>query len=156
MENCSGTYALILENTKPRDICVGKLGRISFPPGGYVYTGSAFGPGGLASRVGRHFKQEKKCRWHIDYLSTRMAVTRVWYTTSPVKLECQWAQHFFDLGGSLPAKGFGASDCRCNSHLLFFPGCPCLSDFQELAGACFPDADKNRIKALNKTHFRAG
>jgi Uri superfamily endonuclease len=106
--------------------------------------------------VGRHFKQEKKCRWHIDYLSTRMAVTRVWYTTRSVKLECQWAQHFFDLGGTLPVKGFGASDCRCNSHLLFFPGRPCLSDFQKLAGVCFPDADKNRIKALNKTHFRAG
>lgn len=132
MENCPGTYALILENKTLRKIQVGKLGRFSFTPGWYVYTGSAFGPGGLAARVGRHVKQEKKCRWHIDYLSTLAAVTRVWYTTSPVKLECQWAKHFFDLGGSLPAKGFGASDCRCDTHLFFFSACPSLSDFQNL------------------------
>ncbi len=133
MKNTPGTYALILENTKLRQIQVGKLGRFSFSPGWYVYTGSAFGPGGLASRVGRHFKQEKKCRWHIDYLSTRLTVDRVWYTTNPVKLECQWAKHFSSLGGTLPAMGFGASDCRCTSHLFFFSACPSLPGLKKLS-----------------------
>ena len=133
----SGTYALILKNKKNRNIQVGKLGSFSFPRGWYVYTGSAFGPGGLASRVGRHFKLEKKCRWHIDYLSTIIPVTRVWYTTSPIKVECQWAQHFLSLGGSSPVKGFGASDCHCKTHLFFFFKCPSLSDFKKMAA---PDA----------------
>ncbi len=134
IKKMSGTYALILENKKNQNIQVGKLGIFPFPTGWYVYTGSAFGPGGLASRVGRHFKLEKKRRWHIDYLSTIIPVTRVWYSTSPTKLECQWARHFVSLGGTLPAMGFGASDCRCNSHLFFFFDCPALSDFQKMVG----------------------
>jgi Uri superfamily endonuclease len=91
MKNTPGTYALILENKTFRKIQVGKLGNFSFSPGWYVYTGSAFGPGGLAARVGRHVKQEKKCRWHIDYLSTRLAVDRVWYTTNPLKIRRKFA-----------------------------------------------------------------
>jgi Uri superfamily endonuclease len=133
MGNTVGTYALILENKRSRNIQVGKLGKFSFPPGWYVYTGSAFGPGGLTSRVGRHFKQKKKCRWHIDYVSTHLSVTRAWYTTSPEKLECPWARHFLDLGGSILAKGFGASDCGCHTHLFFFSVPPLFSDFQKSA-----------------------
>jgi Uri superfamily endonuclease len=132
MEKRPGTYALVLENKDSRNIQVGKLGKFSFPPGWYVYTGSAFGPGGLSARVGRHLKQEKKCRWHIDYLSTRVPVARVWYTLNPEKNECKWATLFLSLGGALLIRGFGSSDCRCKSHLLFFPACPCLSDFKTM------------------------
>ena len=112
-----GTYALILENKKSRNIQVGKLGSFSFPPGWYVYTGSAFGPGGLASRVGRHFKFKKKCRWHIDYLSAIIPVVRVWYTTSPIKTECQWANSRYPL----------EADTGCHPDFAQFriepPGC---------------------------------
>jgi Uri superfamily endonuclease len=133
MENKPGTYALILKNKTPLNIPVGKLGLFSFLPGWYVYTGSALGPGGLASRVGRHLKQEKKCRWHIDYLSAMIPVNRVWYRYGSEKLECKWAKHFSSLGGTLPAMGFGASDCHCKTHLFFFSACPSLPGFNKLS-----------------------
>lgn len=151
MENRSGTYALILKNRTPINILVGKLGLFSFLPGWYVYTGSALGPGGLASRVGRHLKQEKKCRWHIDYLSARIPVNRVWYTIGPEKTECQWANHFSSMGGTLPATGFGASDCHCTSHLFFFSACPSLTGFRKLSAPfsrikMVADQKNNKIK----------
>jgi len=41
-------------------------GQIPFPAGWYVYTGSA--RNGLAQRVGRHLRHNKRKHWHIDYL----------------------------------------------------------------------------------------
>ena len=61
-----GTCALVLAAAKRRTICVGRLGTFDVRPGFYVYVGSALGPGGLAARIGRHARQEKAFRWHVD------------------------------------------------------------------------------------------
>ena len=37
--------------------------------GDYLYIGSARGAGGIAARLSRHFKAEKKAHWHIDQLT---------------------------------------------------------------------------------------
>ena len=63
-----GTYVLVLRVSKRLEILVGKLGKLVVQPGFYLYTGSAMGPGGLAARVGRHCRHEKRLRWHVDYL----------------------------------------------------------------------------------------
>ena len=64
------------ENFQALEILVGRLGALPVEPGFYVYVGSAFGPGGLERRVGRHATTEKKHRWHIDYLTAWLHSTR--------------------------------------------------------------------------------
>ena len=63
-----GTYALVLRVSGCPEIAVGKLGVLAAQPGFYVYVGSALGPGGLAARVGTHYRHAKRLRWHVDYL----------------------------------------------------------------------------------------
>lgn len=132
MTDSPGTYALILYNDESRTVSIGKLGEFCVSRGYYVYTGSAFGPGGLAARVGRHLKHGKPLRWHIDYLTACLPVVRVWHTRHPDPRECLWAGHFQTLGGTVPVPGFGSSDCRCRSHLFRFDRLPRLSAFRQL------------------------
>ena len=129
----TGTYALILLNRRAQTFTIGRLGTFIFPRGYYVYIGSAFGPGGLAARVGRHLRPHKPLRWHVDYLTTCLPVVRVWHTRHPEPQECTWAGHFQTLGGTSIVPGFGASDCRCSAHLLLFTTLPQVSAFRKLA-----------------------
>ncbi|MFQ5635070.1 MAG: DUF123 domain-containing protein [Gammaproteobacteria bacterium] len=118
-----GCYALVLRNSRPRKVSVGALGRVSIEPGYLVYVGSAFGPGGIRARVGRHLRTTKPLHWHIDYLRRYLAIKEVWLTTAPESLEHAWAQRLVrDLEPAFPR--FGASDCRCGSHLFFSTGRP--------------------------------
>lgn len=107
------TYQLVIEVARPRILVIGKLGRMRFPAGRYVYTGSA--RRNLLARVRRHLAKEKTLRWHIDYLLTArdVQVTDVRLSSEP---ECQVNQR---LAGEVIMPGFGASDCRahCGSHL---------------------------------------
>lgn len=128
-----GTYILILHNRQAQTLPIGKLGTFTFPRGYYAYTGSAFGPGGLAARVGRHLKQEKPTRWHIDYLTTKMPVIRTWQTRHPRTQECIWANHLQTMGATIPVPRFGASDCTCPAHLFHFTRRPSLQAFRKLA-----------------------
>ncbi len=143
MKPSPGTYALILHNKRAQTICIGKLGMFAFSRGFFVYTGSAFGPGGLAARTGRHLKPHKPLRWHIDYLTACIPVIRIWQTRHPKTCECRWAGYFQTLGGSIIVPGFGASDCRCRAHLFFFKKMPMVSAFRKLTAPikvqpCFP------------------
>ena len=64
LSNQSGTYALLLKLPKQGQLQVGALGTFAFQAGWYVYVGSAFGPGGLAARVGRHLRGlGTPCHW---------------------------------------------------------------------------------------------
>ena len=47
---------------------MGALGRIELQAGTWLYVGSARGPGGLAARVGRHWRDGVPKHWHMDYL----------------------------------------------------------------------------------------
>ncbi|HEX9029228.1 MAG TPA: DUF123 domain-containing protein, partial [Anaerolineales bacterium] len=49
-----GSYVLYLRLSQRLELGVGRLGRLSFPAGEYLYLGSAGGPGGLRARLGRH------------------------------------------------------------------------------------------------------
>ena len=114
-----GTYILILYLSRGTRINVGRLGGLNFRRGWYAYVGSAFGPGGLAARIGRHLRVEKKHRWHIDYLRAAADVRWIWYSTAEVSREHIWAEVLAEEKG-LPVLGFGCSDCRCPAHLFFF------------------------------------
>ncbi|HEX78268.1 MAG TPA: GIY-YIG nuclease family protein [Dehalococcoidia bacterium] len=124
-----GTYALVLTVESDVYLQIGKLGAYRFPPGYYVYVGSALG--GLAARLRRHLRTEKRPRWHIDYLLERATLVEVWYALGQDRLECVWNGLVGALpGGACPIPGFGASDCRCRCHLTHFPSPPPLHLFE--------------------------
>jgi sugar fermentation stimulation protein A len=111
----SGAYILILYNPKAQRIKVGKLGEIHFPRGYYFYVGS--GMKNLRQRVNRHFRKKKKVKWHIDYLTKKFKVIKAKLFPSSRRLECPIAKI---LSARLRmVKGFGSSDCKCESHLFY-------------------------------------
>jgi Uri superfamily endonuclease len=114
------------------------LGDFEFPPGYYVYLGSALGPGGLKARVGRHLRAGKKLKWHLDYISSVFHPVALRCELSTVSLECEWAAKLADGGGGVIAPGFGSSDCSCPSHLLFFnKNNPHFGSIGDMLSTCF-------------------
>ncbi|MGE5256030.1 MAG: GIY-YIG nuclease family protein [Hyphomicrobiales bacterium] len=135
----TGTYALILHSHHRRLLQAGKLGTFYLLPGWYVYIGSAFGPGGLRARCFHHRTSAGRPHWHIDYLRLAAQPEAVWFTTDPVRREHQWAELMPSLRQALnPCPRFGASDCRCQSHLVFFPSRPEIRSFRMEIRSCFP------------------
>ncbi len=119
--SAGGTYILLLRLVPTKRIRVGKRGIFTFTTGWYAYVGSAFGPGGLKARLGRHCRRKKKKRWHIDYLLAYASVEQIWYSIHPQPLEHLWAQAVAQFEGALiPIPRFGSSDCSCKTHLYFF------------------------------------
>ena len=118
-----GTYALILEMREQQWLEIGRFGSTLFPAGWYIYVGSALG--GLEQRIRRHLSYKKKLKWHIDYLLPLCRIVEVWYTTREERLECIWSQSLASLpGAQVLIPGFGSSDCRCGSHLIYFSSAP--------------------------------
>ena len=118
-EVAGGIYALILRvDGEGVTLRIGALGERRFRPGYYCYAGSALG--GLRARVSRHFRTDSKCRhWHVDYLRERAEAVGaiVWRTTR--RAECALSLMLQERAEG-HAAGFGAGDCRCDSHLHYF------------------------------------
>lgn len=111
-----GIYALIIWAEKQKTIKIGKLGKIKFPKGFYAYLGSA--QNSLEKRIARHFLRNKKLRWHIDYLLSHAKIKEAWIKENAKRSEeCRTAKIFAKI--LEPIAKFGASDCPCNSHLLY-------------------------------------
>ena len=110
-----GTYVLLVSLDHDRLIIVGKLGLIPFPSGIYAYCGSA--KAGYRGRVGRHFSQDKKIRWHIDYLLQVAEPVGAYLVQGGEGVECSLSRLLYSLAGSESVPGFGCSDCSCPSHL---------------------------------------
>ncbi len=120
LETDSGVYQLILRLARPAVIGVGALGFHTFPGGVYIYTGRASKR--LSKRIERHLREEKKLRWHIDYLLEQAQIDRIRVYPGKATEECSINNDTADaLGGIFPVKGFGSSDCRCLSHLMLIP-----------------------------------
>jgi Uri superfamily endonuclease len=68
LDKCS--YSIIIRLNKDKEIKVGSLKMIHLVEGFYVYNGSAYGSGGLVSRIKHHLKKRKKLHWHIDYVTS--------------------------------------------------------------------------------------
>ena len=122
-----GCYQLLIELRRGQRLRIGALGLVRFSSGFYVYTGSA--QGGLAGRLGHHLKSAKRPRWHVDYLLRAATLNFVLTLPGRRPLECAWHQRLQELfsaeaGEKEPVPRFGASDCRCTSHLIYFPASP--------------------------------
>jgi Uri superfamily endonuclease len=127
----SGTYALLLACPRSRKLRIGRLGERWIPLGWYIYVGSAFGPGGLKSRCLRHLRALRRLHWHIDYLRPAASLQDIWFTLDHVPREHLWAEIIAGLpGADIPIPRFGASDCRCRSHLFHFASTPVLAIFR--------------------------
>lgn len=116
-----GCYCIVIELKEEVRIKVGALGHVSFPKGIYFYVGRAMGPGGIEARISRHKKKGwKRPRWHIDYLLEHSDVVgELLFPRS--EDECRIARDLLEMaGGMVVASGFGSSDCRCPTHLIYF------------------------------------
>jgi len=109
------SYQIKFILTKSIELQIGKLGKFTFPPGQYIYTGSA--KKNIGKRIQRHLKKDKKLHWHIDYLLTQSECQIQNFIQSELN-ECDLNQ---STTGEIIVAGFGASDCRkgCISHLKF-------------------------------------
>ena len=94
----------------------------SLEPSYYIYIGSAFGPGGIFSRVSRHLKRDKRVKWHIDYLTNKSIIPLFVYSVLEDRKdfgECLIAKKLIEEKISkIAVKGFGSTDSPCLSHLL--------------------------------------
>lgn len=113
-----GAYALWLILTKPAPLPPGRFKQESLAPGHYLYLGSAKGPGGIKARCARHFRDDKKCHWQIDWLTVQASTIRA--AAFPDGEECTLTQRLLKAKGiSIPVPGFGSTDCRtCPTHLV--------------------------------------
>ena len=127
-----GTYALVLACHRTGPVRIGRLGVMQLQPGFYVYVGSAFGPGGLASRIQHHRQIAARPHWHIDYLRVVCALVEVWFTTEAARREHSWVKAVARLPGAcVPVLGFGSSDCDCKAHLFCFERMPSVRTFRQ-------------------------
>ena len=110
-----GAYALVSRLARGTRLDIATLSRPVLPAGLYLYAGSAWGPGGIRARAGRHLRRPKARVWHIDHLTA--AIEQV--VAFPGARECEIADFVVARGAHAPIPGFGASDCRsCEAHLL--------------------------------------
>ncbi|MCC2096485.1 MAG: GIY-YIG nuclease family protein [Hyphomicrobiales bacterium] len=112
-----GAYVLLIDLAAPLAVEL-RGDRSVLAAGRYLYCGSAYGPGGIRARVGRHMRRDKTIRWHVDRLTVAGCVVGVW--VFPGGKECTLVRALADCPAPIP--GFGSSDCRvCESHLLAWP-----------------------------------
>lgn len=119
-----GSYIVILRLKKNEKIQVGNLGDIRFKKGYYLYAGSA--KTNLSKRIARHQRKHKNLFWHIDYLRQYADHCASLPVKTSTDLECEIADALNKISQwNIP--GFGASDCKCNSHLFGMSHDPALS-----------------------------
>lgn len=118
-KNLKGTYCLVVELENDSQISVGKLGRIDFKKGYYVYVGSALNS--LKSRLKRHLSSEKKIFWHVDYLldDPNSKIVEIVFAVDGGRWECSLGD-MISTEADVQISNFGCSDCRCRSHLFYF------------------------------------
>jgi histidyl-tRNA synthetase len=127
--NLPGAYALLIRLDAP---LLAKAGRhaATLTPGRYVYCGSAKGGGGIAARLGRHMRREKRTHWHVDQLTCAGTTLGAWAV--PGGDECALNEELAVL--PIPLEGFGSTDCpRCKSHMRFWPADAALPSHWENA-----------------------
>ena len=110
-----GNYILILQLSEDRSLSVGSLGMVFFRKGFYLYVGSA--RANLAKRMERHLRKRKTFFWHIDYLRDQAERCTAIPIRTSQPLEHEIARAVCRIA-DWSIKGFGSSDCTCETHLF--------------------------------------
>lgn len=113
-----GTYIVLLRLPASQRLVIGRRGQGYFPRGYYTYTGSA--KRGLAARLHRHLHGASTRHWHLDYFRPYAQVLAWQAYGGASQPECQLNQRLARWGQVCVLK-FGASDCSCPAHLLYYP-----------------------------------
>jgi Uri superfamily endonuclease len=119
-----GSYIIVFKLEGTRNLRIGKLGRFHFAPGYYLYVGRHTKY--LEKRVQRHLKGGPAKRWHLDYLRAVCRPLKAYVIPDDLD-ECGIARQLVLKGGEIPFERFGASDCRCPGHLIYFENKRALS-----------------------------
>jgi Uri superfamily endonuclease len=118
-----GTYTLVMACEEPFRVKIGKIGHAHIEKGFFLYTGSALGRGGasLERRIERHYRKGKQVRWHVDFLTVRpeISIKKTVCLKSLKRVECRINQLIIsELRGKPVILHVGATDCKCDGHLL--------------------------------------
>lgn len=113
-----GTYIVVLWLNATCELTIGRLGPIRFPRGYYIYVGSA--KRGLAARLHRHIHGAATRHWHLDYLRPHARALAWCAFADDHYPECGLARDLLALSQEVGIR-FGASDCSCPTHLLYYP-----------------------------------
>jgi len=108
-----GSYILILYLPEDYKISIGRLGKLVFSKGYYIYVGSAMNS--LLGRLKHHLTSKRK-HWHIDYLKEKAKMIAIFAIISNKKLESKVSKI---LSGK-PIKNFGSTDTNDYSHLFYY------------------------------------
>ncbi len=115
-----GTYLLFIKISESVEIRI--RGKTFFlNEGYYIYIGSAFGAGGLSSRLHRHLRKIKTIHWHIDQITASKFSEIIGLgVLLKQSVECELSKIIGDLEKTVPVTGFGNSDCekKCISHFF--------------------------------------
>jgi len=98
--------------------------------GYYLYSGSAFGPGGLRARITRHLNPDTKKFWHFDHLKANLHFYEILYSSCAKNQECEFILALQEMEViSFPFIKFGSGDCRlgCPAHLAWLPLSACIN-----------------------------
>jgi len=115
-----GAYILIIFLNVRKMIKINKK-IIDFKKGYYCYVGSALNS--LEKRIQRHYSTKKKKHWHIDYFLEYGKIIESISIETNKKIECIISNKLRKKADN-SVKGFGSSDCRCESHLYYFKDNP--------------------------------
>ena len=145
-----GTYVLILNLKRDKRVIVGNSKKAELSPrlfqaGYYAYVGSAFGPGGLSSRIKRHLVKDKALIWNIDFLRKESGPVEVWVSDQKNRPEKQWAKILSDMNRGEPIENFGnTDDVKSKTHLFYFKKQPSVRIFRELIKKKIPNHEPIR------------
>tara|TARA_B100000674_G_scaffold6060_2_gene4858 strand:+ start:7754 stop:8212 length:459 start_codon:yes stop_codon:yes gene_type:complete len=115
----AGAYVLVIELSADLTLQNKRFAGATLAKGTYLYCGSANGPGGIAARVKRHCKVDKKPHWHVDELTSNGAGQVVSVLVVPGGNECVLRAALQEPESQVSVPGFGSSDCTdCASHLI--------------------------------------
>jgi Uri superfamily endonuclease len=120
----SGSYIVIGRLDNDVILNSGPFSERQVTQGYYLYSGSAYGPGGLCARITRHLNPDSKKFWHFDHLKANLFFEEILYSVYALNHECELIKAIQEMEKvSFPLPGFGSSDCRkgCPAHLAMFP-----------------------------------
>ena len=132
-----GVYAILIENSKEKEMRIGSLGMVHFSKGYYVYIGSA--QRNLEKRINRHYSPRKKLRWHIDYLLNHAKIIDHFSLPLPKKCEERVAVEMQNIFPYI--KDFGSSDTHASSHLFYCEENIIWEKVKELLSECMDEGE---------------
>lgn len=118
----SGIYLLVLESNEDFYISNKNFTNYKFKKGFYYYVGSA--QRNLTARIQRHLKEEKKIKWHIDFLTTNKnikIIDVICFENETKEFECILSLKIENQIRNIEIiENFGNSDCKiCKTHLYY-------------------------------------